>query len=156
MHPAVVADPKNPDSCEITVKPVFAEDASWGVRIRALSAVSGSSSSSSSSVDLLQLSNASAVTRINKCTGARAPAELGGSMTAKVSSTPPAGGPPIALELQFTASNIPAKEGVRDIGCVDNSFAVGAAGWLAGVLVVLHHGAPVRRVNDNQLIHCLS
>ena len=121
-HPAVVADPKKPDSCDIVVKPYFADDASWGVRIRALSAVSDSPAGST--IDLLQLDNASAITRVNKCTGARAPSEPGGSMTATVSSAPPPGGPATALKLQYTASTIPAKSGVRDIGCVDNSFAV--------------------------------
>jgi hypothetical protein len=141
MHPSMVLDPKVPSSCAIALQPFFAEVTSWGVRIRALSAVQGwsgsvryggdaagsqsGSSSSSSLVDLLQLhGNVSAITRVNKCTGARAPSELGGSMTATISSSPPAGsGSSTALKLDYQASRIPAKSGVADIGCVDSSFA---------------------------------
>ena len=116
MHPAVVADPAVAGSCAVVIKPVFAEDASFGVLIRALPALN-----SSGFIDLLQLQNATAVTRTETCTGPRAPSFLGGSMSATITSSPPTGGPPTALKLAYKASACP-KCGTGDIGCVDNTF----------------------------------
>ena len=149
MHRAVVADPAVPASCAVPLQPFFAEYASWGVRIRALSAVQGASPKSS--IDLLQLNNASAITRTEKCTGPRAPALHAGSMQvpslrlspsnlsdqlssltddfgltviiqATISSSPPPGGPPTALKLQYQGLPCPAC-GISDISCVDNTFS---------------------------------